>query len=106
MISFIIFNSESIKQAKYQILGLFGANGETFINQYTLYYLKSYAVILAIAIVGATPFSKNVIEKLKENNKIKMLINLLEPIVIVILLLIVTAYLVDNSYNPFLYFRF
>jgi len=64
MISFIIFNSESIKQAKYQILGLFGANGETFINQYTLYYLKSYAVILAIAIVGATPFSKNVIEKL------------------------------------------
>jgi len=57
-------------------------------------------------IAEITGLAKEEIEKLKENNKIKMLINLLEPIVIVILLLIVTAYLVDNSYNPFLYFRF
>lgn len=106
MLSFIIFNSDSISQAKYQILGLFGANGEAFINQYTLYYLKSYAIILIIAIIGATPLLKNIIENLKENNKLRKLINLLEPIVIVVLLLIVTAYLVDNSYNPFLYFRF
>ena len=37
---------------------------------------------------------------------IEKVINLLEPIFIIILLIIVTAYLVDNSYNPFLYFRF
>lgn len=106
ILSFIIFNSDTIGQAKYQILGLFGANGETFINQYTLYYLRSYAVILVIAIIGATPVLKNIIEKIKENDKCKKLINLLEPIVIISILLIVTAYLVDNSYNPFLYFRF
>ena len=34
------------------------------------------------------------------------IINILEPIAMVIIILIVTAYLVDNSYNPFLYFRF
>lgn len=106
MISFIIFNSANIGQAKYQILGIFGINGETFINRYTLYYLRNYAVILAIAIIGATPILKKTIEKLKENSNMKKLINLLEPIVIIIILLIVTAYLVDNSYNPFLYFRF
>lgn len=106
MLSFIIFNSDSISQAKYQILGLFGANGETIINQYTLYYLRSYAIILVIAIIGATPLLKHTIEKFKGNDKCKKLINLLEPIAIIVLLLIVTAYLVDNSYNPFLYFRF
>lgn len=106
MISFMIFNSDDISQAKYQILGLIGANGENFINAYTLYYLKSYAVILIIAIVGATPMVKNIIGKLKESNRIKKAINFLEPMILISLMLIVTAYLVDNSYNPFLYFRF
>ena len=106
MISFIIFNSNNIGQAKHQILGLFGVNGEPIINTYTLYYLKSYAVIFVIAIIGATPLIKNIINGLNRNIKIKKIINLLEPIFIVLIILIVTAYLVDNSYNPFLYFRF
>ena len=71
-----------------------------------MYYLKSYLVILIIAVIGATPLLKMLIEKLKENIKIRKIINVLEPIVIIMLLTLVTAYLVDNSYNPFLYFRF
>ena len=106
MISFIIFNATDIRQAIYQIKGLFGINGETIINSYTLYYLKSYLVIFIIAIIGSTPLLKNIIEKLKQRSKINKIINLFEPIVIMALLLISTAYLVDNSYNPFLYFRF
>ena len=106
MISFIIFNATDIRQAIYQIKGLFGVNGETIINSYTLYYLKSYLVIFIIAIIGSTPLLKNIIEKLKQKSKINKIINLFEPIAIMALLLISTAYLVDNSYNPFLYFRF
>ena len=49
---------------------------------------------------------KNIIGKLKESNRIKKAINFLEPMILISLMLIVTAYLVDNSYNPFLYFRF
>lgn len=106
MISFIIFNATDIRQAIYQIKGLFGVNGETIINSYTLYYLKSYLVIFIIAIIGSTPLLKNIIEKLKQQSKINKIINLFEPIAIMALLLVSTAYLVDNSYNPFLYFRF
>ena len=106
MISFIIFNAGSIGEAINQIAGLFGANGETFINHYTVYYLKNYLVIFVIAIIGATPFVKNAINHLKENGKIRKIVNILEPITVVVLLLVVTAYLVDSSYNPFLYFRF
>lgn len=106
MISFIIFNANSIGEAWNNIIGLFGANGESLINASTVYYLKSYLVVLVIAIVGSTPFLKNIIEKLKTKTNANKIINLLEPIAMASILIIVTAYLVDNSYNPFLYFRF
>lgn len=106
MISFIIFNADNMSIAFKNITGLFGLNGESFINDYTIYNLKSYAIILVIAILAATPLFKNIIEKLKKNEFMNKIINILEPVFMVALLLIVTAYLVDNSYNPFLYFRF
>ena len=106
MISFVIFNASSMQEAWRNIIGLFGANGESFINSYSIYYLRSYLVILIISVIGATPISRNMILKLKENEKSNKIINILEPIFLMILLVVVTAYLVDNSYNPFLYFRF
>ncbi|MCI8621070.1 MAG: MBOAT family protein [Clostridia bacterium] len=106
MISFIIFNANNIGEAIKQITGLFGSNGEELINSYTIYYLKSYFVILVLAIIGATPLLKNTVNKLKEKIKIRKIINICEPLMIVILMLFVTSYLVDSSYNPFLYFRF
>ena len=106
MISFIMFNAGSINEAFFNIKGLFGLNKEVFINNYTIYYLKSYLVVLIIAIFGATPLFKNIIEKLRKNKTINNFINVLEPIFLIILLLLVTAYLIDSSYNPFLYFRF
>lgn len=106
MISFIIFNANSIGEAWNNIIGLFGANGESLINASTVYYLKSYLVVLVIAIIGSTPLLKNIIEKLKTKTNANKIINLLEPIAMASIFTIVTAYLVDNSYNPFLYFRF
>lgn len=106
MISFIIFNASTLKEAFANILGLFGANSIRVIDEYTIYYLKSYLITFIIAIIGATPIAKNIIEKLKAKPKINKIINILEPIAMVAVILIVNAYLVDNSYNPFLYFRF
>lgn len=106
MISFIMFNAGSINEAFFNIKGLFGLNKEVFINNYTIYYLKSYLIVLIIAIFGATPLFKNIIEKLKKSKCLNKIINILEPIFLVILLFLVTAYLIDSSYNPFLYFRF
>jgi len=106
MISFILFNAGSINEAFFNIKGLFGLNKEVFINNYTIYYLKSYLIVLIISIVGSTPLLKNIVEKLKKSKCLNKIINILEPIFLVILLLLVTAYLIDSSYNPFLYFRF
>ena len=92
--------------AWHNIIGLFGFNKEVFINTYTIYYLKSYLLVIIIAIIASTPIPKNIINKLNKNKNLNKIINLLEPIFIIILLLITTSYLIDNSYNPFLYFRF
>lgn len=106
MILFIIFNAENMSVALTNIKGLFGMNGEVFINDYTLHYLKSYLPLLIIAFLGATPLIKTLIDKLRKNKYVNNIINILEPILIVIILVVVTSYLIDNSYNPFLYFRF
>ena len=106
MILFIIFNSDNMQVAFTNIKGLFGMNKEVFINDYTLHYLKSYSLVLIISLFGATPLIKTLIDKLRKNKYVNKIINILEPILIVMILFIVTSYLIDNSYNPFLYFRF
>ena len=103
MISFVIFNGENIIN---NIQGLFGINNIPFINSVSIHYIKNYLIILIISILTCTPLFKNIIEKLKNNKHINKVINILEPIYLVLLLFIVTVYLIDNSYNPFLYFRF
>ena len=105
MISFIIFNGSNINESFNNIIGLFNFSNP-FINRFTMHYLKDYGLVLIIAIFLSTPILKNTIIKLKENKKINNIINILEIIVLLILLVIVTSYLIDSSYNPFLYFRF
>ncbi len=105
MISFIIFSGSNINESFNNIVGLFNFSNP-FINKFTIHYLKDYGFVLIIAIFLSTPILKNTIIKLKENKKINNIINILDIIVLLILLVIVTSYLIDSSYNPFLYFRF
>ena len=105
MISFVIFQGDRLSSAFNIIKGLFGLNGELFINNVTLYYLKGYVLFIVLGVIGATNYVKNLVIKIS-NGKGKKNINILEPIYLLILLIIVTMYLIDSSYNPFLYFRF
>lgn len=106
LISFVIFNATDMTEAFSYIGGMFGAGGVPFVSPEFLYYIKSYGITLVLAIIGATPLVKTVVNKLACKVQTQKLVNLLEPVVLVILLLVMTAYLVDGSFNPFLYFRF
>ena len=105
MISFVIFQGDRLSSAFNIIKGLFGLNGELFINNVTLYYLKGYVLFIVLGVIGSTNYVKNLVIKIS-NGKGKKIVNILEPIYLLILLIIVTMYLIDSSYNPFLYFRF
>lgn len=105
MISFVIFQGDNLSNDFNIINGLFGLNGELFINNVTLYYLKGYVLFILLGVIGSTNYVKNLVIKIS-NGKGKKIINILEPIYLLILFIIVTMYLIDSSYNPFLYFRF
>lgn len=105
-ISFVIFNATDMKEAFSYIGGMFGAGDLPLVSTEFFYYLKSFAVTLVIGIIGATPIVKKAVEKIFENSKISKFIWVLEPVGLVALLAVMTAYLVDGSFNPFLYFRF
>jgi len=102
LLSFVIFNAFGLAQAWEDIRGLFGLLGDPLITAETVYYLKSYAVLLIVGILGATPLVKKLAIKLKAKPAAAFLI----PAAAAALLLVCTAYLVDGSFNPFLYFRF
>ena len=102
MISFIIFNGENFTQIMQNIGGLIGIGGIPLVSKESIYYFKSYFVIIAVGIAGATPIFKNI----TNNKKIHKGINILEPIFLLVILLLSTSYIIDGSFNPFLYFRF
>ena len=59
-----------------------------------------------MGVLGSTPLAKNLYDKLRSGKKTGRILAALEPLLLAGLLLVCTAYLVDGSFNPFLYFRF
>lgn len=106
MISFVIFNAEDLGQAFSDIAGLFGAGGIPLVSVEAVYYLRSFGIVLLAGGIGATPAVGSLFGKISGNPTGGRVLNLMEPVVLAGLLLVMTAYLVDGSFNPFLYFRF
>ena len=103
MISFVIFNAESLAQASQDIMGLFGLRNVPLVTTESVYYLRSYALLFIAGIVGATPLVRNCAVRIENYGRMAAILRLAVGLT---LLLCCTAYLVDGSYNPFLYFRF
>ena len=106
LMGFVIFNANSISAAFLDIGGLFGANGTALSSPEAIYYLKSYAPVLIFGAVASTPLFSVLKEKAKSKKPLCNAAKLLLPIVLCAGLLLCTAYLVDGSFSPFLYFRF
>ena len=102
MIGFVLFNAVDLNQALSDIGGLFAFGSLPLVTESTLYYLRSYGVLFIAAFIGATPLLRDVGNRLSE----KKIGAILEPILLIAALLLCTGYLVDGSFNPFLYFRF
>jgi alginate O-acetyltransferase complex protein AlgI len=102
VIGFVIFNAANMNEAFRQIGGMFGAGGISLYGAESIYYLRSHALLLALAIIGCTPAVKLCAQAL---GKLRISA-LLRPAAALALLIVCTAYLVDGSFNPFLYFRF
>ncbi|MBR5489667.1 MAG: MBOAT family protein [Oscillospiraceae bacterium] len=105
MLSFVMFNAGGVKEGFEVIGGMFSIGGGIAGAEFG-YYLRSYAITIIIAIIGATPLAKKAICAIRATDKGGKLMAIIEPVFLVCILLVSTAYLVDGSFNPFLYFRF
>ena len=116
IIGFVIFNAENMGQAANDLACMFGLSGLAastatsgtlpFTSIETMYHLRSFLVTFLIAIIGATPLPKQAVQKLRTNRYGCLFLDVAEPFVLIFLMLLITACLVDGSFNPFLYFRF
>ena len=105
-VSFVIFHLESVPGIVGHLKGMFGLAAVPLLNAESLYYLDSYKVALLVALIGATPLPKQLIQMAKDSIHLEKVMAVLQPLCVVSLMFVVTAYLVDASSNPFLYFRF
>ena len=100
--SFVLFNADSLAMAVGDFAGLLGFGGAPLVTSVSVYYLRSYAVLFITGIVGSTPIVKQAGSRIADTKAGAAL----ESVFLAVLLLVCTAYLVDGSFSPFLYFRF
>ena len=105
-LSFVLFNADSVSEAVSQLGAMFGAGGLPLVSTEGVYYLKSYAGTFLFAAIGATPLVSNAISRFGKTRFGAQALTVLQPLVMLALLAACTAFLVDGSFNPFLYFRF
>ena len=98
----MLFNADSLSQALTDMGGMFGFAGVPLVNAESLYYLRSYAPLFLMGFVGATPIVRDTARRIGE----KPYGAILEVAMMAMLLIVCSAYLVDGSFSPFLYFRF
>lgn len=106
LFGFIIFDSSTLSEAFSTIGAMLGLGGYPIISAEAIYYLSSYAVVLIIGIIGSTPAPCAAVNGIRRSHIGEMIVNLLEPLLLILALAVCTAYMVDGAFNPFLYFRF
>ena len=101
LVSWAIFGLENFTQLTAYLKVMFGLGGVPLINGELGYYLSSYLPILCVAALASTPLGVSLYRR--GSVRVQQVVC---TVLVVAGLVVCTAYLVDGTYNPFLYFRF
>lgn len=104
IIGWVLFSIEDLNRFAGMFKAMFGFGASGFADSYGIFYLVNYAGLFIIAIVAATPFLKKLGRRLEK--KSPAFKNIVVPLGIWVLLMLSVACLAQESFNPFLYFRF
>lgn len=104
----VIFAYDDFGELRKAVKNMFGLGGLSFSNGYTAYILLSYGIFLVIAFIAATPYPKELASKLirKLDEKKEAVSGIVEAVFLLCVMLLSTAFLASEAFNPFLYFRF
>ena len=104
ILGWVLFDTADLPTAGAYIAKMFGFGGGAFIDSTALYQIATYGITFIICIIGCTNLPKLAVEALKKKSAV--LVNYGGIAVITGMFIICAAYLVDQTYNPFLYFNF
>lgn len=103
LFGWVLFETATLKDAFNYFKAMFGATGK-FYDVKATYFLVTYGVVLVLCIIGSTQLVKKGAEYVtKFSTKLSLSVR---PLIQLAIMLLSTAYLVNETYNPFLYFRF
>jgi alginate O-acetyltransferase complex protein AlgI len=105
VIGWVLFDTDSLTQAGQLLKAMFGFN-HTFVDSYAKYQLVSYLAMFILCIVCGTNIREKVTNLLTSKSGSAKVYYYSLPVLQVAVMVVCTAYLVDATYNPFLYFRF
>ena len=100
IVGWVLFSIEDLAGCVMYVRSMF-FGGAGLCSRTFLYYLRSFAPGIAVMILASTPLAKRLYARLPQGVS-----RILSPVLVLASLLLCTAYLVDSTYNPFLYFRF
>lgn len=104
MVGWTFFGIDSIHKSLEYLKVMFFLNGNPIIDSTFVYYIYTNLILLIILVLCSTPIVNKVFNKIIKNGKMKGVV--FATSVQFILLFVSIAYLVNETYNPFLYFRF
>ena len=102
LLGWVLFAFTDLDAGLTYLKTMFGWGSVSLINARTLFYLRDYGLLLIIMILASTPLGHQLYETKIRGHRWEGAM----PLLIAAGLILCTAYLVDASYNPFLYFRF
>lgn len=101
VVGWVLFQTGSLDRCMVYLAAMFGFGSAGIATTTDFFYLASYAVTFVIAIVASTPAAARLF-----NNAPQLVRSAAAPVLIALVLVLSTAYMVDGTYNPFLYFQF
>ncbi|GMQ65101.1 MBOAT family O-acyltransferase [Vallitalea maricola] len=106
LIGWVLFSFDNLTDSIQYLKIMFGLGGVPILNNQFVYYLYTNLILFITLIFLSTPIIKKKYEMQVKGNANSKLQTIVVPSILFLILFISTAYLVDSTYNPFLYFRF
>ncbi len=97
----VIFQQTSVDQTLVFFKAMYGFGAAGFCTDKDLYYLAGFGAMLLAACFASLPVGRSLFARLPEKCRAVAV-----PVLVALVLTVATAYMVDSTYNPFLYFRF
>ncbi|TXC90952.1 MBOAT family protein [Metabacillus litoralis] len=109
IIGWVFFRADNFSYSFDYLRIMFGA-GEVLISQETLLYMADYWIVLLLGVLFSMPiypFISKAIQKFTMRNKgLQFVKDILSTFMYLVLMIVIAMYLVNSTYNPFIYFRF